>query len=327
MSEIFSIEQVQRINNTALEHPLARYRHRAMASVFDVLLDAPSPAAMQEMAALVFHEIDQVERALSYFIPTSDISRINALCAGEAVKVSPLTLDCLSRARTVWQETGGAFEPTVGALLTGRKPWDAEGDEPAGGVAPDEPDGPGVVGMDLISIDEDSLIVGLLADGVRLDLGGIGKGFALDIGAEVLRSMDVSPFFLNGGESVMLAVGAAPGLEGWPMTVSDPRLENEPLASFIARDCAVAASSTADRPHVLNPETGDPARRLGAWAVAPRAAEADALSTAFLLMSDEAIAAYCAAHPGVRAILLDQQNGDPWLRTFGAWEGLHWKKS
>lgn len=297
-----------------------RFDHRAMATTFTIYIFDEEHGYARQAARAAFDLIDDLEEQLSYFVPSSDVSQINRLKAGESVRVGPATLACIQTGLEVGRLTGGAFDLTVGALLSGRQPWDAT---PLGAELYQPRLGPVTVGMDLIAVNPELNAVAVLADNVEIDLGGIGKGYALDEAAQLLRDWGIARAMLSAGLSTMLPVGEPPA-EGWRMRVIEPRNEKQVLAHFRTFDRAVSTSSwSPDQPHILDPTTGEPATHyLAAWSMAPSAAWADALSTAFLVMPPESIEALCRERPEVCGMLLSDQDGALSLAAFGSWQRL-----
>ncbi|HEU4891904.1 MAG TPA: FAD:protein FMN transferase, partial [Vicinamibacterales bacterium] len=178
--------------------------------------------------------------------------------------------------------------------------------------------------------------------GVRLDLGGIGKGYAVDLMAEVLEEWRLSAALVHGGFSSVLALDAPPGQDGWPLTLSDPGAPSRELARLSIRQTALGASGVRKGDHIFDPRTGTPVRtRLGAWASVPRPGDSapetvaaprpraaagavtDALATAFMLLSDECIEQLCERSPGLEAWIVDvpatgSGAGGRWLHFGGA---------
>jgi thiamine biosynthesis lipoprotein len=152
------------------------------------------------------------------------------------------------------------------------------------------------------------------ADGFRLDLGAVGKGYAADCAAAELRARGVCDFLIHGGFSSLYAAGEHASQEGWPVGLKNPLFTAETYATVLLRDCGLSTSGSniqyfrhAGRRygHILDPRTGWPSEGLLSVTVtAPTAAEADALSTAFYVMGLEKAVAYCHDHPQVGAILI-----------------------
>jgi FAD:protein FMN transferase len=273
--------------------------HEAMAADFRLTLAEPDATYARQAAQAAFAELQQIDSRLSRYLETSDIFRVSRLARGQSTVVHADTFDCLRIALKVQAATAGAFDVAYGSAGTA-----ALGRGPA---------------VELIDAD---CAVRVLADAVRLDLGGIGKGFALDRMAALLAEWDIASALLCASTSTLLAMDAPPGEPGWTVHVGEkgdsPHLPERPEGCFAQMGTvpffprlrlvrrAVSASGTAVRGnHIVDPRTGRPVEgRLRAWAVAPTAAEADALSTAFMVMSEEEVRDYCRQHPRISARLL-----------------------
>ena len=282
----------------ASESPVVRrFSHEAMATIFEVLAVHEDGQYAAQAAQAAFALLDGLERELSRFLPNSDIGRVNALVAGGAAQVGPATMECLLIARHLFDLTDGAFDISIGS------------------------------GLPSLELDAERCVVGAAAAGVRLDLGGIGKGYAVDLMAELLEEWGLQRALVHGGFSSVLALepGAEPG--GWPLSFSDPAFPGRVLSRLTVRQAAYGASGVRKGDHIVDPRTGAPARRRrGAWVAVPRppaaragdgdgarlapAAVADALTTAFMLMVTGDIEALCAANPGVEAWLLEEPGAD-----------------
>jgi thiamine biosynthesis lipoprotein len=167
-------------------------------------------------------------------------------------------------------------------------------------------------------VDRASRTVFVSADNVEIDLGGVGKGYAVDRVADVLRDWNIDSALVNAGQSTLLALGCAPDGQPWRIAIRDPRDHARSLGAVRLADRALSGSGVAlHGQHIIDPRSGAPARGgLGAWALAPDAALSDALSTAFMILSDDEIEAYCADHNAVGAIMFPEGvEGVP--RTFG----------
>ena len=282
-----------------------RFSHEAMATVFEVHASHPDPRYAAQAAEAAFDLVDRLERDLSRFLPNSDISRVNRLAAGERARLGSHAMECLVIARHMFDLTGGAFDVSIGT------------------------------GLPSLELDTEGCEVRSTRGGVRIDLGGIGKGYAVDLMAELLEEWGLETALVHGGFSSVLALEAPPGLDGWPLTLSDPGDVTRVVARLSARQTALGASGRRKGDHIVDPRTGEPARgRRAAWVAVPRpdtagagarrdgwpriapAAVADALTTAFLLLSPGETESLCAGSPGVEAWTLDEPNddGDPEAR-------------
>jgi thiamine biosynthesis lipoprotein len=171
-----------------------------------------------------------------------------------------------------------------------------------------------------LEIDAENVRVRAERAGVRIDLGGIGKGYAVDLMAELLEEWGLDRTFVHGGFSSALALEAPAACDGWPLTLSDPGEPSRVLSRLSMRQAALSASGVRKGDHILDPRTRTPVRgRRAAWAALPRpdaaasghdgfrlapAAVADGLTTAFMLLDVDRIAALCARSPGLEAWIL-----------------------
>jgi len=234
------------------------------------------------------------------------------------------------------RDTNGAFDITSGPLSEvwgfsrrqGRLPSDAE-------LAAARKR----VGMDDVLLDAEHGTVAFRRPGLSLHLNCIGKGYALDRMAELLDADAVGDYLLHGGRSSVFARGNCPGgtRAGWTIGVPHPLRPGERLAEVDLVDQALGTSGSGTQffehagrryGHLLDPRTGRPADGVyTATVVAPAAAEADALSTAFYVMGAEEAAAYCATRPEIAAVLVLAEETGVRVETFGAdpnrWRTLH----
>jgi len=255
----------------------------AMATTFKVTVVHVDPLYARQAGAAALAELGRIEARLSRFVEASDISRVNRLERGQETVVQLDAFECLKIALKVQRETGGAFDVAFGSL----GPWSA---------------GP------RFELGAEKHSVRALADGVRLDLGGIGKGFTLDRMAAVLADWDLPAACLAASTSTILGIGSPPGEEGWPITFGPKR----DLRRARLRDRAFSGSGTAVRgSHIIDPRTKRPAQgQFRAWAAAPTGAVSDALSTAFMIMTEAEIRDYCRRHAGVSAWWQDSSSDD-----------------
>lgn len=272
-----------------------RFAHEAMATSFEVIIaqeDVDANYAAQAAEA-VFTEIDRLEDELSRFRPTSDIARLNRLRAGDSLPVSLAVWDCLSLAKTVHEETSGAFDITIGPLMQLWRSSDGSLIEP-------DPEKLALarhsIGSQLFELKEDGCLVRVLADHMVFDLGAVGKGYALDQAVQILQDWSITRVFLNAGDSTLLALDSPAGEEAWSITLA------EGSSDMQIKDRALSGSGFMVKgAHIMNPRTLAPLPIQGkrSYALAPTAALSDALSTAFMIMTPEEITALCARYPGV----------------------------
>jgi len=176
-------------------------------------------------------------------------------------------------------------------------------------------------------LDESEHTVQLLASPVQIDLGGIGKGYAVDRMAELFREWSINTVLISGGYSSVLALDAPPGTKGWPLTLSNPGNRRQVLARPYLQNRALSGSGIQKGGHIIDPRTAQPVEgRCAAWSSAPHAATADALSTAFMIMSPEEITQYCSRHPNAPAMIIlqeqDEKTQEGTILHFGRWKEL-----
>lgn len=309
-------------NPIVLQRPalqgMRRFSHRAMNTLFEIFTihgDAEYAAQASEEA---FREIDRLELELSRFIENSDVSRINALKTGQSIRLGLDTFACLQDSLRMHTLTGGAFDVAAGALRAERRkrrPSTTETHElrPQAGRCP--------AGA-IFELNEADTTITALADGLSIDLGAIGKGYALDVVAGLLRDWNIDSALLHGGMSTVLALEAPPGEGGWPLVLRPPGRSSNAVRGIHLRNRAVSASGTRKGAHIVDPRTGKPVtEREAAWAVSDEGARSDALSTAFMVMRLEEISTYCADNPGTEAIVIlkewDKSEAGRNIVTFG----------
>ncbi len=305
-----------------MDNDVHRFSHEAMASTFDVIVAGGEKDYAQQAAAAAFDVVDQVEKVLSTYVPSSDTTQINRALPNTWVRVNPFTLECLAAAAKITDQTSGAFDVTIGPLMA---VWRNPDRSPRTPSAAELAEARARVGMNLVELDDSGKQVRVKKTGVRIDLGGIGKGYAVDRAVEVLKEWEIASALVNGGDSTTYAFGAYPGKNAWPVGVGGIGNESLPPFTLDLRDMTLSGSGTFRRgKHVMNPHTGKPVEGvLAAWSLHPSAAMADALSTAFMVMSLADVEAYCKKHDDTSAMLVLEEAGKRKHVRFGPWKGLN----
>ena len=301
---------------------MKRFSHEAMATAFEVIVVHEDDRYARQAAAAAFAEVDRLEADLSRFIENSDISRINNLPANQPLLIGLAAFECLQLSARMYAETNGAFDITIGSLLDC---WRNEDDTPRTPSQEELNLARRHTGMGLLKLDEVEHTIELLAAPMQIDLGGIGKGYAVDRMAELLRDWSIDTALISGGYSSVLALDAPAGMKGWPLTLSDPGNRKQILARPNLKHRALSGSGLQKGRHIIDPRTARLVKgRRAAWACAPDAATADALSTAFMVMTADEIKKYCLRHPDVLAMLiLEHESKDPQkdkILRFGPWK-------
>lgn len=296
---------------------LARY---AMATRFELALYGERESFLRAAGEEALDEIERLEAQLSLYRADSDVSDLNRRAAHEAVPVDPRLFALLVRARRLSEETEGAFDITVAPLM---RCWGFVG---GSGQMPTEEaiaEARERVGMRHVLLDEGRCAVQFDREGVSLDFGAIGKGYAIERAANLLRENGITRALLHGGTSTIYAIGAPPDAEGWTIALQRPfaAATDAPLTQITLRDMALSVSAPHGKwfesggrryGHVIDPRTGYPTRRnLLAALVLPSATDSDALSTALLTLGAEGLPPLLAAHPDARYLLAaEDEAGD-----------------
>jgi len=293
---------------------------RAMACEFEVIINAGEHAGASELAVEALDLVDRLEAQLTVYRDTSELLTINRRAAGEPVPVETRLFALLELASRLHAETSGAFDITAGPLT---KAW---GFFSRRGARPDEPEiqrALAAVGSKYLLLDPSSETVQFARPGMELNLGAIGKGYALDRCAELLDGAGLNSYLVHGGQSSVLARGSQSG-EGttgnWTIGLGNPAHPSRQLAEIDLFNQALATSGSRVQSfrqdgrrygHILDPRTGEPAEgMLTATVIAPLAAAADALSTAFFVLGVDRSVGFCQSHPEIGAVLVTLSRGN-----------------
>ncbi|WP_352430736.1 FAD:protein FMN transferase [Pyrinomonas sp.] len=259
-----------------------------MGTIFDLYLYAESSSQARDLFELAFDEIERLEATLSNRKTTSEIARLNREARAVWVVTDPETFALLRRAREYGRLTDGAFDITVGRLM---QTWGFSRQQ--GRLPSAEEIAAAQAGWDLLLLDEETRAVGFASPAVELDLGGIGKGYALDQVADLWREHGVSSALLVAGRSSICALGAPLGKTAWTVRVPHP-FDESTISTISVRDGAVSTSGSYEKffraegktyCHILDPRTGWPVQgMLQTTVVAANATDAEALSTALFVL-------------------------------------------
>jgi len=304
---------------------------QAMATRFELVLHGSDESVLRAAGEEALDEIARVEDELSYFRPTSQVFRINQEAARRPVRVAPSLFRLLQQARQLSAESGNTFDITVAPLMRCWGLYTREGRVPEPGELAAAR---AKTGMNLVELNDARSTVRFTREGVQLDLGSIGKGYAVQRAGELLREAGVTSALLHGGTSTVLAIGTPPDKDGWTIALEHPanvKGSQEhtgvlvlPLAKVRLRDESLSVSAVwgksftaADRSygHVIDPRTGQPTEgALLSAVVLPSATESDALSTMLLTLGPEGFEQVLRLRPGMRALVASSGTGELPLR-------------
>jgi thiamine biosynthesis lipoprotein len=280
----------------------------AMACQFEVFL-RPEDRRFVPAVHEALDEVDRLEAQMSVYRDSSELSALNRSAFAGPVSVEKRLYDLFRLARRIGGETGGAFDITAGPLIRawgiferrGRVP-DSEALERARAVT----------GWDKLDVDDGTREVRFRSDGMELNLASIGKGYALDRAAALLREAGVRSFLLHAGHSSVIAAGDSHAAPGWEIGIRDPAAHDREIGSVRLIDGALSTSGSSEHSfrHIIDPRTGEPSPNTGLVSVAAaEAARAEALSTAFFVMGRDEVRRYCEAHPEIGTILAAAPDG------------------
>lgn len=295
----------------ALPDSLYHETRPAMGTTVEVYLYAPDRVRAAALIEAAFAEIERVEAALSNYRRTSEISRINRTAGREPVVTDPEVFGLVGWALDYSRRTGGAFDITVGPLVRAWGFFRGNGHYPT----PDElAEARASVGWHQVVLDDELRTIRFRTRGAELDLGGIGKGYALDRAVRVLRRLGVTAALLGAGQSSYYAIGAPPDAEGWRVVVADPYHPERALSTVWLRDRSLSTSGNAQKffelggrrySHIIDPRTGEPAAgMMQVTVMAGTATESDALATALFVLGPERAADVLARYDAVAALLV-----------------------
>ena len=190
-----------------------------MATQFEITLYGENELHLSTVAEEVMREIDRLEAQLSFYRADSDIRQINAHAAYQPVSLDPRVYRLLERAQELNSVTQGTFDITVAPLM---RCWGFVG---ASGQMPDPEDveaARAVVGMHHVVLDPDEYTIAFDREGVEIELGAIGKGYAIEQCVEMLREYEIEAALLHGGTSAVYALGAPPDADAWKVALQKP---------------------------------------------------------------------------------------------------------
>jgi thiamine biosynthesis lipoprotein len=273
--------------------------------------------AHQETAAGAFEEVfaefERLDGLLSVWRDGSDVQRVNAAAGEKPVTVSRETIELLAVARQVSEWTEGKFDITFGALAD---VWKFDHDQDSRVPTQEEirarlP----LVDYRAVEVDEQAGTVFLTRKGVRIHLGGIGKGYAIDRSVEILRSRGLRDFMIQAGGDLYVA-GQRDG-RPWRVGIHDPR-GTEPFAYIDLTDATFSTSGDYERffmhggrryHHIIDPDVGEPAAGSRSVTVrTTRATLADAIDTGVFVLGPEKGMALVEKLPDVEAVIVTSGN-------------------
>lgn len=296
--------EIKLIDNQAAIEDVHRnqrqFRHQAMATVFGIFPVHDNTTYAAQAAQAAFQLIDRLEQELSRYQPNSDISKINSLTQFQSARLSLDCFECLRDCQELYQASRGAFDISAGPLID---LWKDREDTPAAQAIQKALQ---LVGLPWLHLDSDACIATCMNRSITIDLGGYGKGYAVDAVKALLQEWSIAGGLIHGGQSTVCAFGK----KSWPLVLRHPQKPEIVLQTIELKDQAISASGIRRRGHIIDPRSGYPVNHhLACWVITDKAARADALSTAFMVMSTAEVDAYCKQNPEIRSSLVLLHDG------------------
>ncbi len=297
------------------------FSHEAMATVYHIYIAGEQYDYASGLAREGFDLVDRLELELSRFIENSDISRINNLGPCESTRIGPDTYQCLKQCLYLFRDTDGAFDVAIGPLY---ECWINHADKSLRDPTEDQAESARErSGLHHLLVDPDEPLVGVEEQPVQLDLGGAGKGYAVDRVAELFREWGVESALIAGGTSTLRALKPPGGFTGWPLSLRNYIGDQDDLGRLMLCNRAVSSSGVGKGRHIIDPRSGRPVPggRI-TWAQTPDAATADGLSTAAMVFTEQEIAECCRRMPDADFLRLEQRDTGPSVKCWGDWSNL-----
>ncbi|MBA4031660.1 MAG: hypothetical protein C0478_12330 [Planctomyces sp.] len=302
--------------STPTRGPTLLLQTTAMACHFDVILNPDGPPQQVEAASAALDLVHELEQVLTVYRPDAELATINRVAPHRPIEVTGDLFDLLVEARNLVAKTDGGFDPTTGPLIAA---WRLARDS---GRLPTESElaaARALSGMEQITFDAAARTLQYAQPGVELNLGAIGKGYAVDRAGALLTSRGIDHWLVHGGKSSVLAKGDHAGCGGWPVGLRDPLIPQQAWGTILLKNQALGTSGTAAQGfrlggrrfgHILDPRTGWPVEgMLSVSVLTERAALADALSTAFFVLGVEKTRHLCDNSTDVGVLLFTQTSG------------------
>lgn len=298
--------------------PLVHKTKYIMGTVYEIAAYDESPSHASEAIDKAFAEIVYLDGVLSNYKPESDLSRLNREGHFHAVKVPADLYAVIEESLRYSKISGGGFDISVGplvdlwkaALLGDRVPT-AEEQEKARACV-------GYEKIKLIPPDE----VEFESPCLRIDVGSIGKGYAVDRAVEILRANGIQNALVDAGQSSIYAMGAPPGQKAWEVHLRDPSNRVDPVVMLSENSVSTSEQTPASllgnktAGHIIDPENGKPLETKYALSVVVKTGTAsDALSTTLLLVGPEEGKAIVKQLPEAAAIWVSADGGTETVST------------
>lgn len=314
-----------------------RESRRIMGTFCEVqVYDADALRARSAIRAAL-DEMERVDHLLSNYDPASELSKMNREASSGAFRASPELFAFVKACRRFYDDSLGAFDPAVGALV---RAWGFFSPQPGIPSAAEIAAAKVKSGFDKVRLNDAGRSVSYTVPGLEFDPGGVGKGYAVDRAAEVLRRQHIRSALVSAGGSTLYGLGHPPGRKGWRVALANPADSDAPLAFVDLRDNSLSTSGVSQQSvktegrrysHIFDPRNGEPVENMCQVTVVARGGtESDALTKAAFVLSREEVSPVLRQHAGARALRMegDCAHATIWMtpnsmRTFERDDSLH----
>lgn len=265
----------------------------SMHTRFEMVLYGEDDSRLQSAGEEAISEIEEIAGLLSRFEPSSDISAINRSAGKAWTRVDGRTLELIRRCKLSSDVLEGAFDLTITPAMD---VWGFYGDGKRAQLNEEPIEAILTIGMDHILLDPDDSSIMLDKCGMALDLGAVGKGYAIERAVKILRDCGVKSGMVHGGTSSIYAIGVQPTGSSWSIAIRDQIDKGAYWQTIYLRDAAVSVSATHGKSitrdgreygHIIDPRTKNPvAGQSMAAVVGPDSVICEVLSTAAIVLGD-----------------------------------------
>jgi thiamine biosynthesis lipoprotein len=284
----------------------------AMGSIYSVVVYGDDEARLRAAVEDASQEVRRLDQLLSNYIPASEWSQVNREASSKPVRISTELFQLLDACVRYSRESDGAFDITVGPLMkvwgfykgSGRLPHRAE---VRGAMAH--------VGYQNILLDQKNNTVRFAQDGVEIDPGGIGKGYAVDKMVAILKEDGITSALVSASGSSIYGIGAPPNERGWKIKIRHPKDASKTVAEVVLHDNSLSTSGNYEKfffaegklySHIMDPRTGYPSEgMLSVSVVSPKTIDSEAWCKPYYIRGR----AWAAQHkkPEFKVLLCEDQ--------------------
>lgn len=282
-----------------------------MGTVVTITAVADNEATAQAAITAGFHEIKRLEQLLSTWIPESELSQVNQSAAHAPVFVSRETMELVERSLEIARITEGGFNIAVGPAIEAWSVMDRQHIPTHEELERLKP----LVEWGHIQLNRVAHTIYLPLPGMRIDVGGIGKGYSADRAVEKMKKVGARAGVVALSGDIK-TFGSLPGAAGFPVGIKHPREEGAVLAIIDLKDEAISTAGDYERffeengvryHHILDPETLQPARACqSVTVIAKEGTMADGLDTGIFVLGPERGMALVERLPDVEAVIVDR---------------------